>query len=154
MNPSDFVSSTPFESTVDAGDEQGADAVDDAGATNHAGAEGAEPTTNLGRPSPTSSTIRDALLSTDPDPPLESVESPFDPENGGVKRVFRGLMKMAGTSGVPAVVDVALGLLEVYVDPPTGARPAPDRRPADAGEQGDDVDAGQALAQIEAMEER
>lgn len=159
MNPADFVSSEPFRSTADAGadDDDAPDSSSD-GATNHADAEGADPGgAGLGRPSPstpssTADVLRDALMSTDPDLPLESVESPFDPEHGGIRRIYRGFLKMTGASGVPAVVDVVLGLIEVSVQPPTAAT----RSATDAGaeHQGDGADelAG-AIQQVEAMEE-
>lgn len=61
--------------------------------------------------------IREYLFATEPNPPLESnaVESLIDLENGGLPRVARGLKKIARVEGQPAVLDVALGLLEEFV---------------------------------------
>lgn len=56
--------------------------------------------------------IKDALMSSDPDPDLEEVEAPYDPEKGGLTRVYRGVQKASGVGGVPAVWDLGVGLLE------------------------------------------
>lgn len=74
----------------------------------HAAAEGAEASSDVG----STSTLREMLLSKDPDPALETVESPWNPEEGGRNRVYRGLQKALGASGMPAIVDVVVGLLE------------------------------------------
>jgi hypothetical protein len=74
----------------------------------HAAAEGAEPTGDVGSPS----TLREMLLATDPQEDLERVESPWDPERGGRNRIYRGLQKMIDVSGMPAIVDIVVGLLE------------------------------------------
>lgn len=59
------------------------------------------------------STWGDALRSTEPDMPLSDVESPWNPEEGGASRVYRGFQKATGTDGVPAWVDLILGAAEV-----------------------------------------
>ena len=59
------------------------------------------------------STWRDALTSTEPDTPLSEVESPWNPDEGGASRVYRGFQKATGTDGVPAWVDLILGVAEV-----------------------------------------
>lgn len=57
--------------------------------------------------------LRDRLLSTEPNPPLESDElSTWDAEMGGSRRIKRGLYKMLGVDGATAVEDVLLGLVE------------------------------------------
>jgi len=56
--------------------------------------------------------MKDLLMSTDPDPPLEDVEDPYDPERGGTARIYRGIMKMAGVDGLPAIGDLLMGVLE------------------------------------------
>ncbi|GAB3315215.1 hypothetical protein [Haloplanus salinarum] len=78
----------------------------------HAAAEGAEPSDDVG----STSTLRDMLLSTDPSPSLHDVENPWDPERGGETRLYRGLMKMTGVDGMPAIVDVVIGAAEIVVD--------------------------------------
>lgn len=88
-------------------EEAGADVAAD-----HAAAEGAPAEANMGAPS----TLRDMLLSTEPSEPLSAVESPWDPANGGPRRLFRGLKKMTGVEGMPAVVDVVIGALEIVVE--------------------------------------
>ncbi len=59
-------------------------------------------------------TVKDALLSTQPEQRLESVEAPYDPERGGVTRVYRGVRKMLDVEGLPAVADIGIGLIEWY----------------------------------------
>lgn len=76
----------------------------------HAAAEGTEPSDDVG----STSTLREMLLSTDPGDPLESVESPWDPERGGPTRIMRGVQKMTGVDGMPAIADVAIGLAETF----------------------------------------
>lgn len=68
-----------------------------------------------------SSAVKDALLSTTPSTRLEDVESPFDLEAGGPPRIARGLMKMTGVEGLPAVVDLFVGVLELYLQQTTEA---------------------------------
>lgn len=83
-------------------------AVDQETTAEHAAAEGADATDDVG----STSTLREMLLSKDPDPALETVESPWNPDEGGRNRVYRGLQKALGASGMPAIVDVVVGLLE------------------------------------------
>jgi hypothetical protein len=84
--------------------------VDD-GVANQATAEGADPSGDTGVGS--TSTLRDMLLSTDPDTPLEDVEAPYDPQRGGVTRIYRGIIKATGISGLPAIADIGIGVVEV-----------------------------------------
>jgi hypothetical protein len=81
----------------------------DADASTHAAAEGAETPNKTG----SDSTLRDMLLSTDPDKSLREVESPYDPAAGGLSRVYRGVQKATGVDGTPAIVDVIVGAVEV-----------------------------------------
>jgi len=83
--------------------------VPDADASTHAAAEGVETPGKTG----SDSTLRDMLLSTDPDKSLREVESPYDPDAGGLARVYRGVQKATGVDGTPAVVDVIVGAVEV-----------------------------------------
>jgi hypothetical protein len=78
----------------------------------HAAAEGTEPSDDLG----SKSTLREMLLSTDPKRSLEDVEDPWDPDRGGTTRIYRGLMKATGVDGMPAVVDVVIGVVEAAQD--------------------------------------
>jgi len=59
-----------------------------------------------------SASLLDALIATQPDPPLDSVESPWNPESGGLARLYRGVGKMLDVDGVPAVFDVVVGFAE------------------------------------------
>ena len=81
----------------------------DAEATTHAAAEGVETPDKNG----SDSTLREMLLSTDPDKSLREVESPYDPDSGGLPRVYRGVQKATGVDGTPAIVDVIVGAVEV-----------------------------------------
>lgn len=64
----------------------------------------------------TSTSIFDALRSTEPDPPLDTVESPWDPNRGGRVRIYRGLQKALDMDGTPAAVDLVVGALEELSD--------------------------------------
>lgn len=99
-------------STVDGADarDQADDAVD-AATESHRAAEGAESSSSLS----SRNGLKNALLRTSPDTPLEQVESPWDPERGGMNRVYRGLQKMLDFEGMPAVVDIVVGLGEFVV---------------------------------------
>jgi len=92
-----------------------ADAVEstEAATDSHAAAEGLDVGETEGAGS--SSTLRDMLMSTEPNTPLERVESPFDPDAGGLNRVYRGFQKMLGADGLPAILDVGVGVAEVVV---------------------------------------
>jgi hypothetical protein len=56
------------------------------------------------------------LLSTEPERSLDETEDPWDPERGGTTRIYRGLMKATGVAGMPAVVDVVIGVAEIAQD--------------------------------------
>jgi hypothetical protein len=101
-----------------------------------AGETEADPSPSEPSGSGSGSWIKDALMSTDPDPPLESVDSPYDPENGGLARLYRGLMKMAGISGTPAIIDVGIGAVETLQE----AQPA---QPEGGADETDDGAAGE-----------
>ena len=79
----------------------------------HAAAEGVDAGETEGMGS--SSTLRDMLMSTEPNTPLERVESPFDAEAGGVSRIFRGIQKMIGVGDLPALLDILIGIAEFVV---------------------------------------
>lgn len=76
--------------------------------TEHAAAEGVEPSSDMG----STSSLRDMLLASDPDPDLEEVETPWNVELGGRNRIYRGIQKALDYSGMPAIVDVVVGTLE------------------------------------------
>jgi len=66
-------------------------------------------------------TLRRRLLSTEPNPPLESEElSTWDVEAGGRRRIKRGIYKITGADGATALEDLLLGTLEEFSD---GAAP-------------------------------
>jgi hypothetical protein len=88
------------------------DAPDPSPTESHAAAEGAEPSEDVG----STSTLREMLLSTDPAPSLHEVESPWAPDLGAETRLYRGLMKMTGVEGMPAVADIVIGFAEIVVD--------------------------------------
>lgn len=94
---------TELDPTEFVGDGEVADATQ--GVADHAAAEGAESPGRFG-------TWKRILLATEPDEPLESVESPWNPEQGGVTRVYRGFRKMVGFDGMPAIADVVIGAIE------------------------------------------
>ncbi|WP_162562456.1 hypothetical protein [Salinigranum rubrum] len=78
----------------------------------HAAAEGAEAESDVG----SSSALREMLLSTEPEHRLDAIESPWDPERGGLNRVYRGFQKMMGASGLPAVLDIGVGIAEFVTE--------------------------------------
>ena len=102
LNPSDVVDGPePATDAVDdvdksSGDPQESDNID-------AGSSG----------SSRSSKIKEFLFATEPDKDLDKVERPYDPENGGLTRIYRGLQKMAGVNGLPAIGDIIIGTAEV-----------------------------------------
>lgn len=77
---------------------------------NHAAAEGTEPSGDVG----STSTLREMLMSTDPAPSLEDVESPWDPDRGGLTRIYRAIMKATGVDGMPALADIVIGAAETF----------------------------------------
>ena len=80
--------------------------------SDHAAAEGTEADGDVG----SSSALREMLLSTEPEHSLDAVESPWDPERGGLNRVYRGFQKMMGASGLPAILDIGVGIAEFFND--------------------------------------
>lgn len=60
--------------------------------------------------------IFERLLSTEPSIPLEEVEDPWNPEIGGTRRVYRGIMKLGDFEGLPAIADIVIGLAEVMAE--------------------------------------
>ena len=52
------------------------------------------------------------LLSTHPAPELSDVENPWNPEEGGPTRIYRGVMKLGDIEGLPAVLDIVIGVVE------------------------------------------
>jgi len=80
----------------------------DVDAEPHTDAEGAPDVERSG----SESTLREMMLATDPEQPLDQVEAPYDPDAGGIKRIYRGIQKAIDIDGMPAVVDVAIGAVE------------------------------------------
>ena len=56
--------------------------------------------------------IVDRLLNTEPNTPLELVESPWQPEAGGPPRIYRGIQKIGDIEGMPAIADIVIGIVE------------------------------------------
>lgn len=67
-----------------------------------------------GHADPTKSTdaVWEALSNTDPNTPLEQVESPWNPVDGGMARIFRAVQKMTGANALPAWADILIGAAE------------------------------------------
>ena len=78
----------------------------------HAEAEGAVEAAESSEGVGSSSTLRKMLFSTGPEKPLDQVSTPYDPERGGVTRIYRGIQKMVDTDGLPAIADIAIGIFE------------------------------------------
>lgn len=76
----------------------------------HAAAEGVDATETSGAGS--SSALREMLFSTGPETPLAQVEAPWNPEEGGITRIYRGLQKMLDIDGLPAIADITIGAAE------------------------------------------
>ncbi len=105
---------TPVSSTMP--DVTPADAVDvdpDDTAAGHAAAEGVEAPTSADVGS--EHTLREMLMSTDPGRSLDQVESPWDPDRGGMTRIMRAIQKATGADGLPAVADLGIGIAEWWV---------------------------------------
>ena len=134
------------------GDEASVDAAADAGeavATDHSAAEGTAPSSPSTRDLGSSSTWREMLLSTDPAPSLAETDDPWNPEQGGSTRIYRGLMKATGVDGLPAVVDVVIGIAELAqsLNLHDDEQSESDGN-ADDPEQGDDDDVDPTVAEI------
>lgn len=57
-------------------------------------------------------------MSSDPNPDLGDIEVPWDPDNGGPRRIARGIQKALGVdlmASMPAAADVLIGAAETYV---------------------------------------
>jgi hypothetical protein len=76
----------------------------------HAAAEGTDASSTSGMGS--SSQLREMLLSTDPSPRLAEVDSPWDPDLGGPSRIYRAFLKMGNFDGLPAGLDLVIGVAE------------------------------------------
>lgn len=65
---------------------------------------------------PETSTESEGLVSklwnSDPSPDLERVQSPWQPEEGGLTRIYRGVQKIGDIEGLPAILDIAIGIAE------------------------------------------
>lgn len=60
--------------------------------------------------------ITNRLMATEPNPDLETVENPWNPEIGGTTRIYRGIQKMSDIEGLPAIADIIIGILELTQD--------------------------------------
>ena len=129
-SPADAVSGLSLSTSDDVEDvdeqDAGDEAVDEA-TSDHQDAEGVETTRSLG----SRDGLKNALLRTGPDKPLDKVNSPWDPEAGGITRIYRGMQKMLDFDGTPAVVDVVVGTAEfVQAFEPEGGDEAVDEQEA------------------------
>lgn len=60
--------------------------------------------------------IGEALLSTEPSRPLATIDDPWNPEEGGTARIYRGIQKITSMDGMPAILDIGIGALELAVE--------------------------------------
>ena len=97
-------------------------ALEDAPTTDSGGSRTDIPGPSLPGPSASDSAgsdsggLLDKLLSTEPAPDLREVEDPWNPEQGGPTRIYRGLMKMGDLDGMPAIADIVIGILETVTE--------------------------------------
>lgn len=79
-------------------------------AEGHAAAEGVEAadTSEVG----SERTVRDMLMSTGRGRSLDEVESPWDPDRGGMTRIMRAIQKATDVDGLPAIADLGIGVAE------------------------------------------
>jgi hypothetical protein len=112
VDPASAVRNLTIESTEPEKDgEATRDAADDAiDATteSHRAAEGAESMPSLS----SRDGLKNALLRTTPNTRLSEVDSPWNPDEGGITRVYRGLQKALDFEGMPAIVDIVVGAAE------------------------------------------
>lgn len=101
------------EAPADAGDDVGVDVVDVDGESADAGAEATE---ESARTHDLGSTLRNRLLSTEPDIPLADEQLSAFEEHGGARRIKRGIYKMIGVDGATAAEDIGLGLIEEMIE--------------------------------------
>lgn len=101
LNPSDVVDEPDAAADVDGG-------------TDDPPEQSAPSSTSTPTESSTSKTekLKDLLFSTSPEKDLDNVEAPYDPDRGGLNRVYRGLQKMVDVDGLPAVADIGIGIAE------------------------------------------
>lgn len=83
------------------------------GVEGHATAEGAEAAAESSDALGSRSALTDALLSTEPSRPLQEVESPWNPDLGGPRRIMRAFQKMTGANALPAAADLLIGVGEM-----------------------------------------
>lgn len=98
-------------------------------AEGHTGAEGFDSVDSTEAGS--ASNWREMMFSTEPDEPLEAVDDPWNPEEGGVTRIWRGVKKMAGFDGTPAIMDVVIGVCELVTNPPENGGEAETEEPSE-----------------------
>lgn len=108
-SPSEAMRSLEVSDSPTSGTEaDAADGAVDEATESHQAAEGVDAT-----PSITSTKgFKQAILRTSPSRPLHEVESPWDPDRGGITRIYRGLQKMLDFEGTPAIVDLVVGAAE------------------------------------------
>lgn len=103
-----------------AGEPDIADALDDldgeTGATSEAATPDADDTQTLGDETTDSdSSLFSRLTATEPNPPLESIDSPLDTQNWQA-RLYRAALKITGADDGTALEDLICGLGGAYLD--------------------------------------
>jgi len=91
-----------------------------------------------GEPEPgpdTGGSLVESLWNTEPNRSLAEIDSPWDPEQGGIPRVYRGIQKMADVDGLPAIADIVIGLAEEYTK--RNGVPSPSDSPDESGSDDD-----------------
>lgn len=73
--------------------------------------------------------VFDVLMQTEPNDPLEQIESPWRPDVGGPARIMRGIQKMTNIDGMPAIVDIIIGAAEMLVEQSESTAPDRDNDP-------------------------
>lgn len=102
----------------------------------HAAAEGVDADGEVGKVE----SLREMLLSTDPGRPLAEVEDPWNPDDGGLNRVYRGFQKMADIDGLPAVLDISIGACEWFWQYQDGFRADDPNGDTSDGDDGREID--------------
>lgn len=146
-DPASAVERIATSSTPDERREAADDAVDET-TESHQAAEGTETTPSIS----SRAGLKDALLRSEPNRPLHKVESPWNPEQGGITRIYRGLQKALEFSGAPAIVDIVVGAAEfVTAFEPAGAEEAAEQDDGDQEASDDGGDPTEDGADLDAM---
>lgn len=100
--------------------------------------------------------ILSRFMNTEPDVELSDVDNPWNPDEGGLSRVYRGMMKFGDIEGLPAALDMGIGIIEAVVKRSgDNTDPETDQETEDTQEETTDSGEGMSQADIvgeEAME--